>query len=81
MALQVGQGIGAEGTDVGHAPTVGGQLGDITLSLVPGFELAALAGDVVGQQVNLAQTLFFVVGQEPYTASVDIQAALDPAPA
>ncbi|MNJ14976.1 hypothetical protein D3C77_92140 [compost metagenome] len=81
MALQVGQGIGAEGADVGHAPTVGGKLGDIALGFVPGLELAALAGDVVGQQAHFTQALFLIVAQETHSAGVDEQAALDPPPA
>ncbi len=78
MAFQVGQGIGAEGAEVGHAPAVGRHRRDIALGLVPAFQLGLLAADVVGQQADLAQALFFLVMQKAHAAGIDEQAALDP---
>ncbi|KPX55136.1 hypothetical protein ALO67_200066 [Pseudomonas amygdali pv. hibisci] len=81
MALQVRQRVGAEGADVGHASAVGGHLCDVALCLVPGQQFGLFAADVVGEQVDLHQLLFFIVAHEAYAAGVDEQAALDAASA
>jgi len=81
MALQVRQGVGAEGADVGHAPAVGRHRRDVALRLVPGLELGFLAAHVGGQQVHLGEFLFFIVADETHAAGIDEQAALDPPPA
>lgn len=81
VAFQVGQRVGAEGAEVGHAPAVGRQLRAVTLSLVPGPEFGLLAADVIGEQVHLGHAHFFVVTQEAHAAGIDEQAALDAPPA
>ena len=81
MAFQISQGIRAEGAEVGHAAAVGRQLRAFTLGFVPGLELGLLAPDVVREQMHLGHACFFVIPQKTHAAGVDIQTALDTAPA
>ena len=78
MTLQVRQGIGAKGPQVGHAPAVRRHGRNIALGLVPGLELGLFAADVTGQQMHPAQPLFFVIVEKTHSPGVDEQAALDP---
>lgn len=71
MAFQISQGVGADGADVGHAPTVGGHLCDVALRLVPGQQFCLFAADVVGEQVDLHELLLLIVAHEAYPAGVD----------
>lgn len=47
------------------------------LCLVPGQQFGLFAADVVGEQVDLHELLFFIVTHEAHAAGVDEQAAFD----
>ena len=81
VVLQIGQGKGTEGADVGQLAPVGGQLCHRAQGLVPAVQLLALLRQVVAEQAHLAQALLFFRREEAHPGGVDEQAALDAPPA
>lgn len=78
MVLQVGEGVGAERTDVGQPAAVGGQRGDPAVGGIPLLQLGLLAGHVFGEQAHLAQAPLFLLVEETHLAGVDVDRPLDP---